>query len=300
MNLTSAAFVQLAPPYGQSLKRDKSGTEIAADWLIGIHQKNYPHSEVLVQDCRVPALKPIGVKRIDEMLAKECEAGFMSGNGSSNVQSSQILPAYGRVEVNGFTKLDRNQELARDTPSKDGAGLSDIPPGHLQNLSLKLFEKSSWCSTEDRSVLAHVRRLLEPSAGKVEEYDAPTLSRIMHMRSKETRYDQASPVITHGWLLIGNRGKVHYERQINHGETSRKMMERAKAVLSCERFDPLDRLRIEGGKTVFVHEAVLDHLQREGHDISALDLSHAQIGKDEDVGNAQDELQNPAPPAPGA
>ena len=82
VKLVHAAFVQLAPAFGQSMNRKNSGIVVAADWLWGTYKNQYRHEELLVQSCLARKFKPIGVKRIDEMLARKSDTGFMSGNVS--------------------------------------------------------------------------------------------------------------------------------------------------------------------------------------------------------------------------
>lgn len=295
MQLIPATFVQMAPAFGQSIKRNTDATEVAAAWLWGTHIQKYKHSQLLVQSCCVPALTPIGVKRIDEMLYRESETGFMSGNVSSNVQSSIILPAYSQVEVNGFTKLDRLGNSVTNL-QRDAVGeLDDIPPGFLQHKNWRAMYDSPWCSAQDRAVLNDFKSVLQPKAGMVAPDEAVTVVRVMHMRDKQTRHDQPSPVITHGWLLIGNRGELHRQCCLNQTAVDLAMMARAKMALTYERYECADLLRIEGGKTVLVHEQVLQRLQAQGRDTAALDLSQARIASDETCEAAQAADSAPAP-----
>lgn len=249
MSLIQATYTQLSPEFGQSIDRKQNPVEIAEEWFWGTHIKLFKHAEVLIQACKVPELTPIGVKRIDEMLAAESSTGFMSGNVSSNVQTSLMLPPYLRLSVNGFTKLNGR----------------DIGPGDLQRTALDTMQRSSWNSQADKAALAEIEASLHPVHGKVSRDELTTVVRVMHLRSKETRHKQPSPVITHGWLLIGDRGQIHYEKQLDHDVVSSLMMERAKIALSCEHTDSVDLLRIGGGNIVFVAPSVLKLAQELGH-----------------------------------
>lgn len=87
---------------------------------------------------------------------------------------------------------------------------------------------------------------------------------IEHLRTKGTRQAFPSPVIRHGWLLIGDQGQVHFEEMVNESSVSYKMMALAKAVLTCERSNPVNILKIENGKMTFAHEDLRAHMESRG------------------------------------
>lgn len=256
MNTVEATYLQMSTRFGQHLNRGENPVEKAAEWLIRTLRlaAEFQHGEVLIQSCKAPVLEPIGVKRIDAMMADSGD--FMSGNVASNVQSSQILPAYSKVEVNGFTELEG----------------CPIVSGWLRAKAFQRFLDTPWSDGADRQALREIEACLNSRTVRPDEQT--TVMRVMHMRTKQTRYRQLSPVITHGWLLIGERGQIHFEKQTNASDVSGRMMARAKALLSCERYEPVDLLRIEGGKTVFVADSVLRRIEALGHDLSEFDLSH--------------------------
>lgn len=261
MKLTRATFTQLAPQFGQSLYRSDDPVQQAAEWLWTTHTKQRRHEEVLVQSCMAPVPEPTGVARVDKLLDENSETGFMSGNVSSNVQSSQIIPAARQLEVNGFNELDGQP----------------ICLGDLQFRAFQQSRKSSWISREHQYVMDEIYKVLAPSPPKGVPLDeASTFVHVLHMRLAAVRHSYPTPVVTHGFMLIGERGEVHYKRQVNPSPVSSKMMARAEMALTCERYDPVDMLRIEGGKFTFVHNDVLLRLESEGHDTSQIDLSHLQ------------------------
>lgn len=103
------------------------------------------------------------------------------------------------------------------------------------------------------------------------------LVRVMHMRDKETRYQFPIPVVTHGWLLMGERGNILHERVLDDSPLGLKVMARARADLTFERFECRDLLKISGGKVLFVDEQV----QR---------IADSMIRQDEQAA-AEDELE---------
>ncbi|OUM04475.1 hypothetical protein [Variovorax sp. JS1663] len=78
----------------------------------------------------------------------------------------------------------------------------------------------------------------------------------MHMRDKETRHQFPAPVVTHGWLLMGERGNILHERVLDNSELGLKMMARARTDLTFQRFECRDLLKISGGKVLFVDDEV--------------------------------------------
>lgn len=264
MNLVAATYTEMASQFGQYIYRSKDPVSEAAEWLWKTHLKQRTHAYVKVQACQTPALEPTGVARIDKMLKADCEAGFMSGNVSSNLQTSVILPAWSRVEVNGFTELDGEK----------------IRPGDLFKKSLDTFRGSSWNDSGDERIFDAVEAMVKGWRGGVSEDESVTLVRVHHMRDVGTRYLHRIPVIKHGWLLVGDRGQIHYRNQINWSPVSSKLMARAVAVLSCERHNAQDLLKIEDGKFTHVDQSVLDRLSTERKDISQIDLSN-RVDSDE-------------------
>lgn len=258
MNLVNATYTEMSPEFGQRISRRDVPIVEAARWLWLTHLKRFQHSYVKVQACQVPQLEPTGVVRIDKMLKEDSEAGFMSGNVSSNLQTSSILPAWSRVEVNGFTELDGKK----------------IETGDLFKRSLDIFRQSSWNETGDQQVFDSVEALVCGRNGGPSKDESTTLVRIHHMRDAAARHLHKVPVIKHGWLLVGSRGQIHYRNQTNWSPVSSKLMARAVMVLSYERHNCQDLLKIEGGKFVFVDQSVLTHLAGEGKNISEIDLSH--------------------------
>lgn len=261
MNLVNATYVEMAPEFGQGIRRSRDPVSEAADWLWATHLNQRKHAYVLVQACQVQALEPVGVARIDKMLKEESETGFMSGNASTNLQSSFILPAWSCTEVNGFTEFD---------------GVK-IGPGDLLKNRLWAIQRSEWNERQDKQALQDIEGILMPRSGLVPGNESTTVIRVLHMRDKATRHEHRVPVITHGWMLVGDRGQIHYRKQLNSSSVSTKLMDRAAMALSCERYNSQDLLKIQEGKFVHVDQSVLDYLTNQGNDISGIDLSHREI-----------------------
>ncbi|TAL65795.1 MAG: hypothetical protein EPN79_11490 [Burkholderiaceae bacterium] len=242
MGRIDAVFTQLAPQFGQSIMTDRLALDEAASWLDGTRNGELKHREVLVQSCQVQERPSVGVRRVDAMLQKE--NGFHSGNWSTNIQVSQMIRPYWQTECNGRL----------------------FEPGRLRQSDLKPAMESIWNSVDDLFALDKIQERLERYATTTRNAsgldEGTTLVRVMHLREKDTRHAHPSPVFTHGWFLIGERGQIRHEVMIGHSRICLAMMDRARADLSFERFDCRDLLKIEDGVEVFVDSAVEDRVRQ--------------------------------------
>lgn len=230
-----AVYTQLDRQFGQSLSptRDPGAARyLAADWLAtGAHG----HQEVLVQACQVERRQRIGDPLIDKII--RADGGFKPGNVSSNLQTSEILGPY-------WTRL----------------GGGELVRAKMHAYRFEAMLESSWNSAADLIVLKDIGRILKSTADAAFAADVvdegTTLVRVMHMRDKETRYQFPTPVVTHGWLLTGERGNILHERVLDDSPIGLRMMARARVDLTFERFESRDLLKISGGKVLFVDDEV--------------------------------------------
>lgn len=247
MLMIEACRIEYARKFGTCIHRSRSALAEAVSWLQLTLDGQRHHHNLKVQSCKAPFLPPIGIKRIDDMLRQTgFSDGFGSGNVSSNMQTSVMLPAFATCRVNGFTVIDGKPCHRRA-----------LLPGDLQARALKPMLESRWNDQLDRQALRGVQDALKdvpPDRGT-------TLYRIMHMRTKETRYLQPSPVHTHGWLLIDDHDELRYERRIGSSAAGAKLFELAKLVLTNTHADVQTLLEIKDARITFVDPEVMTALQ---------------------------------------
>lgn len=230
-----AVFTQLDLQFGQFLHpigEPEAARHRAADWLAsGAHG----HQEVLVQACQVERRQRIGDPVIDRII--RADGGFKSGSVSSNLQTSEMLGPH-------WTRIDNDR----------------LVPAEMHAYRLKTMLETSWNSAADLIALKDIQRVLKSAAEAALAADVvgegTTLVRVMHMRDEETRHHFPIPVVTHGWLLMGERGNILHERVLDDSPLGLKMMARARADLTFERVECRDLLKISGGKVLFVDDEV--------------------------------------------
>lgn len=238
MSMIEACRVELSPRFGTSIYRHISAHEEALHWLEKTLAGQCYQKNVRVQGCKAPQLEETGIKRIDAMMMETGgRDGFMTGNVSSNMQSSTMLPAFSSCTVNGFTTIDGR----------------DLTPGYLQAQAFKPMLQSKWNDEHDREALLQIQNVLK----EVQPDRGTTLYRIMHMRSKDTRYQGPSPVHTHGWLLIDDRDQLHYEKRIGNSAAGQSLFMRAKQVLTHQHTDAQTILEVKDGRFTFVDPEVM-------------------------------------------
>lgn len=257
MPMTQACRIELSREFGTRIDRNLSALNEAVSWMERTLWGERFHKNLKVQSCNAPLLEPIGIKRIDDMLYRDCD--FCTGNVSSNMQSSNMLPAFSTCRVNGFTVIDGKQLL----------------PGDLQALALKPILQSRWNDQQDHQALKGVQDALKA----VQPDRGTTLYRIMHMRTKETRHLGQSPVHTHGWLLIDDHDELRYEHRIGNTAAGHKLFERAKKILTHEHTDPKTLLEIKDGQFTFVAPEVMATFKALGNVQTAEEISAFVVTK---------------------
>ncbi|TAL65796.1 MAG: hypothetical protein EPN79_11495 [Burkholderiaceae bacterium] len=231
MDLINAAYVQLSSPIVRFLDKSEPAVDTAAKWLCDIRSGRNKHKDVVVQACKVARREPIGNKRIDAMVDRV--GGFMPGDVMSDIQSSSFIRAHSDVGNNGLV-------VAK--------------PGDLRAFDLNKVYESKYNSSEDLFVLNGIRDYLDHLTRDGFD-EKTTLVRVMHVRDKPAPNGRP-PVVTHGWLLFGDRGQLLMEQCLNPVAVGVAMMARAKADISLEHFSPYELLRIEEGCEEFVAPAV--------------------------------------------
>ena len=257
MKMTEATRTEMAPLFGVILTRGKPADLEARDYLERTLAGFAYQRDLKIQACLAPELVTTGIKRIDKMLAADFADGFITGNVSSNMQSSSILPAFNQCKVNGFTVIDGKT----------------LQPGDLQANAFKTFLQSGWNDQIDLDALQGVQETLK----LVQPDRQTTLYRIMHTRTKETRYNQASPVHTHGWLLIDDHQELRFEQRIGTSAVGHQLFERAKQVLTCQHSDPKLMLEIKQGRIIFVDPEVLKMYQAIDRDATLKEIMTFEI-----------------------
>lgn len=256
MSVIQACRVQLSLQFGNIIYRNQLAQDVALEWLEATLTGQRFHKELKVQSCKAPKLEPTGIKRIDKML-EDSRDGFMSGNVSSNLQTSLMLPAFNRCEVNGFTVIDGKP----------------LMPGDLQAQALKPFFQSLWNDQLDRLALHGAQEALK----NVPTDRGTTLYRIIHMRTKETRHTGPSPVHTHGWLLIDDHDELRFEHRTGNSQAGHSLFERAKQVLTNEHTDAQTILEVKDGRITFVDRELMTAFQTAGNTASADEIGRFVI-----------------------
>ena len=244
MESIKSCLVEMNRQFSTRIQYGESALNEAVTWLAGTLADRRNHTHLKVQECLTSSFEPTGVGRVDKMLGADFQGGFLSGNVSSNLQSSLMLPARSTVEVNGFEAID---------------GLK-ILPGYLQAKALDPMLKSPWNDQRDRLSLARITDALK----MLHEDTACTVYRIFHMRSVETRDRQPSPVHAHGWLVVDDEQKIVFRTDYGDSGVGQKLMQRAAQILSCEHTCPVSLLEITQGKITLLDDSVLNAFHRTG------------------------------------
>lgn len=240
-----AIYTQMGPQFGAYVQRltPMTAVEDAAKWLSLTLSGQRLHRNVLVQSCLVPELILTGIARIDKLLHPS--GSFMSGNVSSDLQSSCIIPAWNCVKVNGFTAHENGVPFQ---------------PGDLTKKQLEVMRKGLRVSGDDSVMWSEITDLICGRKGALPRDEDITIVKVIHPRQRSTVTEQSGRSLIHGWLLLNSRGELHYQGQ--HKEGYDPLMARAIQELTLVREDSIDLLKIEGGHITYVAPQVLKQFGR--------------------------------------
>lgn len=250
----AAVFVQLARGFGQFIDLASPAVDRAVFELERFRAGASPHREVLVQACAVMPRPPIGVKRLDDAL--QSTGRFVHGTARTDFQHSISLAPYGRLR------------------ERDGR----YDPGELRAHQLREALAAPWLNAIDRHALADIERRVIALGLDAQETPALdhglTLVRVVHPVSKASLSQYAPAFVTHGWLLVGDRGELHAQIPTDETKTGRRLMAIAALDLAFDRIEGEVLLRIEDGQVTRVAPAVAARCQprhEEGREPAAVD-----------------------------
>lgn len=209
--------------YIRSLAADETAKAKAAEWLADWTAGRITHENIEINSCDIQfdGYTPTGVKTFDEQRARS--SGFSSGNVSSNVQTSTLVPS--RFFVNN-------------------GGVVNFPEGEAQESSLKWIRNSG------------IPRSHEVVATVLAANDEPTSSDasvacvyLLH-HYHGPKHDRKR--IDHGWIVTDKQGQLLNRFDLSNSATSKKILDQAEYVFTGMNSDSVPLLKLVDNQVIFV------------------------------------------------
>lgn len=253
MTAQISLFTQMAENFGQHFSHFPQASSTkdsyrkccakAAERLMShIRRNEYKHDHITLQACITPVREKFysGVVGFDKHATKN--SPLMTGNVSSEIQTSTFIRAKNNLECNG----------------------QKFEPGLLRELD------SRWVKSRSNGARRYEGGELALDWLRKHQNKEVVLYCVFHPKAKRDNQEEAEKIV-HGWVLTDRRGNLLESICLN----SVLIVQRAIQVFTNERSVPGslipentsgDLFEVRGGELIYAHQDVLNELSEDDFD----------------------------------